>query len=109
MVKYKGFFKAVNEKPINDEWVEVFASDWFKDHWAFYAYISLKNREEDIEAVNDLIHELNWRDGDVYVELIDHSPKLKEFYHALYEQGCFTHHCALDVQNWRRLAHLLPK
>lgn len=65
MLKYRGFFKAVNRKP-QGEWIEVFASDWNKDYWAFYAYISLKNFREDIKAINNLIHKLNWRDGDTH-------------------------------------------
>jgi hypothetical protein len=100
MLKYKGFYKAANRKP-KGEWIQIFASDWFKQYWAFYAYVSLENYEEDIDKVNDLIHRLNWRDGDVYVELIDHSPELKDFYHHLYERGYFTHHNALNPQNWR--------
>jgi len=99
MLTYKGFYKSVNEKP-RGEWIEIFASDWFKDYWAFYAYISLDNHKKDIEAINNLIHRLNWRDGDVYVELINHSEGLKDFYHWLYEKGYFTHHCALDPENW---------
>ena len=102
MLTYKGFYKSVNEKP-RGEWIEVFASDWFKDYWAFYAYISLDNHKKDIEAINNLIHRLNWRDGDVYVELINHSEGLKDFYHWLYEKGYFTHQCALDPENWRKL------
>jgi hypothetical protein len=100
MLKYKGFYETVNPKP-KGEWILIFASDWFKEHWAFYAYISLESYEEDLEQINELIHRLNWRDSDVYVELIDHSPALKEFYHHLYEQGYFTHHNALDPKNWR--------
>jgi hypothetical protein len=100
MLKYKGFYETVNPKP-NGEWVVIFASDWFKEHWAFYAYVSLENYEKALEEINGLIHRLNWRDGDVYVELIDHSHGLKEFYHHLYEKGYFTHHSALDPLNWR--------
>jgi len=101
VLKYKGFFKSVNPKP-EGEWIEIFASDWNKDWFAFYAYISLENYEQDIKEINELISELNWMDGDVYVELINHSPGLKEFYHWLYEKGYYTHHCALDPENWRR-------
>ena len=100
-MEYKGFYKAVNEKP-RGEWIEIFASDWNKDWFAFYAYISLDNYEQDIKEINELISRLNWMDGDVYVELVNHSPSLKEFYHWLYEKGYFTHHCALDPENWRR-------
>jgi hypothetical protein len=99
-LRYKGFYGTINRKP-KGKWIQIFVSDWFKQYWAFYAYISLENYEKDIEAINDLIHRLNWRDGDVYLELIDHSPGLKEFYHHLYERGYFTHHNALNPENWR--------
>ncbi len=102
-MEYRESFKSVNAKPKNDEWIEVFASDWFKEHWAFYAYIALKHHKQDIEEINNLIHKLNWRDGDVYVELIDHSEGLREFYHQLYERGYFTHHVALEPENWECL------
>ncbi|MEM3696522.1 MAG: hypothetical protein QXQ94_03325 [Candidatus Bathyarchaeia archaeon] len=72
-LKYKGFWNNVNEKP-KGEWIEIFASDWNKDYWGFYAYISLDNYAQDIAAINKLIHELNWRDGDVYV----HPPSKKK-------------------------------
>jgi len=79
------------------------------DPKVYRAYLRLRYREitdeefqKDIEAINDLIHELNWRDGDIYVELINHSDGLNDFYHWLYEKGYFTHHCALDPENWRK-------
>ena len=100
-LRYRGFYETVNPKP-EGEWLLVFASDWFKQYWAFYAYVSLESYEKDIEAINGLIHRLNWRNGDVYVELIDHSPGLKDFYCHLYELGYFTHHNSLDPQNWSR-------
>jgi len=40
--------------------------------------------------------------GDVYVELINHSDGLKDFYHCLYEQGYFTHHVVLNIEKWRQ-------
>jgi len=101
MLRYGGFFKAANEKPRGAGGIEIFARDWNKDWFAFYAYISLENYERDIEEINMLIRELNWTDGDVYVELINHSPCLKDFYRWLYEKGYFTHHCALNPENWR--------
>ena len=101
-MKYKGYFNAINQKPKNDEWIEIFASDWFKDHWVFYGFISLQNYEQDIKEICDLINELNWRDGDVYVELINHSPKLKGFYQELYDKGYFTHWDVLRVENWHK-------
>lgn len=108
LLKYVTAYKSVNQKP-EGEWIMVFASDWLKEHWAFYAYISLDNHEEDIKAVNMLIHRLNWRDGDVYVELINHSgDKMSRFYSTLHDMGHFTHHCALDMENWKKFKHLLP-
>jgi hypothetical protein len=100
-MKYNGYGNSVNEKP-EGEWIEIFASDWFKDYWVFYAFISLGSYEKDIAEVNDLIHEMNWRDGDIYVELINHSDGLKDFYHWLYDQGYFTHHVVLDIEKWRQ-------
>ena len=83
---YKGYFQWVNSKPQNG-WIEVFCSDWNKDHWAFYAYIGIDSYREDLKGINSLIERLNWRDGDVYVELIDHSKGLSDFYHKLYDLG----------------------
>jgi len=100
-LRYRGFWETVKERP-SGEWILIFASDWNKDHWAFYAYISLEGYERDIGEINELIRELNWMDGDVYVELIDHSPGLGEFYRWLYEGGYLTHHNALDPESWRR-------
>lgn len=104
-MEYKGFFFAVNEKPENEGWIEVFASDWNKDYWGFYAYIRVKHYKRDIEEINKLIHKLNWRDGDTYVELIDYSEGLREFYYKLYEHchGGFADWAALDAKNWERL------
>jgi hypothetical protein len=79
-LRYKGFYETVNRKP-KGKWLQIFASDWFKRYWTFYAYISLKNYEKDIEAINELIYGLNWRDDHVYVELIDHSAGHKDFHH----------------------------
>lgn len=102
-MKYKGYFNVINKKPKDDEWIEIFAGDWFRDHWAFYAFISRKNYELDINKILDLIKELNWRDGDVYVELINHSPKLRGLYMKLYELGYDTDWSALRVENWNKL------
>jgi len=82
-LKYQGYFNWVNSVPQNG-WIEVFCSDWNKDHWAFYAYIGADSHREDLKAINRLIMDLNFRDGDVYVELIDHSRNLSDFYHTLY-------------------------
>lgn len=103
MLKYKGNWNAVNSKPADDEWIEVFASDYLKEHWMFYAFIRLSHYEEDVEAINKLINKLNWRDGDVYVELINHSDNedIAEFYRKLYDAGYFTHWNVLNPINWR--------
>jgi len=103
-VQYKGFAKGVNEEPQGDEWIEIWASDWNKDYWGFYAYISLKNCMKDIEDIWTLINELNWRDGDVYVELINHSDGLKAFYEKLLEKGYMTDDAVLNPDNWKQIA-----
>jgi hypothetical protein len=100
---YKDFFKAVNEKPVNDEYIELFVSDWNKEHFAFYVYISKDNYEQDIEDIINLTKELNFRDGDVYHELIDHSEGLEGFYHYLYELGKYTQSDVLDIEYWEIL------
>lgn len=99
-LKYKEFFKCVNIEP-EGEWIEVFCSDWNKDYWAFYAYIPFKNYEQGIQAINDLIGELNWRDGDVYIELINMSSGLEKLYNKLYDDGYFAHWSALNPDKWR--------
>lgn len=98
---YKGFFKAVNEEP--SEFIEIFVSDWNKDHWAFYAYIDKDNYEEDIEQINQLMTELNYRDGDVYIELINHSEDLESFYSYLYDLGKYTQSDVLNKEYWEIL------
>ena len=88
--EYRGYFNKVNSKP-QDSWIEVFCSDWNKDHWAFYAFIGVASYREDLKGINSLIERLNWRDGDVYVELIDRSEDLSDFYHKL---------CDDDSSSW---------
>lgn len=108
-LKYRGWWNAINPQPKEEEWIELFASDWLKDHWAFYAYIRLSHYEEDITAINALIRHLNWRDGDVYVELINHSDGLAELYHVLYREGSkYAHWNALDPKDWLKHQHLFP-
>jgi hypothetical protein len=102
-LEYKESFKAVNEKPISSEWIEVFCSDWNKEHWSFYAYIDKDNYEQDIEDINSLIQKLNFRDGDVYIELIDHSSDLEGFYHYLYTLSQYTQSEVLDPDYWEVL------
>jgi len=97
---YTEMFKAVNEKPTHSEWVEIFVSDWNKEYWGFYAYISKDNYETDIDDINAVISKLNWRDGDTYIELIDHSANLEGFYHYIYKTGSMAHWDILDTDYW---------
>ena len=101
-LEYKGFFKHVNDKPTG-EYIEVFVSDWNKEYWAFYYYISLDNYEQDIEDINNLITKLNYRDGDIYHELIDHSPDLEGFYKYIYDSEKYSHPNALNIELWEIL------
>jgi len=100
-LKYKGFFNTVNTKPAGN-YILVFASDWNKDYWAFYAYVSQQNWKEDVRKINDLVTRMNWRDGDVYVELIDyHDETMHDFYMHLYDSGDMAHWNALDPKEWQ--------
>lgn len=108
-MKYRGFWNRVNKKPESGEWIELWASDWNKDHWGFYAFIRADHYKEDIEAINALIQELNWRDGDVYVELINHSENFKEFYDRLYQKGYLAHWDTLRVEKWEEVKTILTE
>ena len=101
-MKYKGFYKSVNPKPVGD-YIQLFISDWNKEHWGLYVYISKDNYEEDIEDIQKLTKELNYRDGDVYHELIDCSESLKEFYKYLSDIGHYTQSDILDTELWEIL------
>jgi hypothetical protein len=101
-MEYKGFYKHINSKPTG-EYIEVFVSDWNKDFWSFYAYIERDNYEENIEEINSLITKLNYRDGDVYIELINHSDELEGFYKYLYDLGKYTQSDVLDTEYWEIL------
>jgi len=101
-LQYRGFFEKVNAKPLGD-YILVFVSDWNKDYWAFYAYISRDNWQEDINSINDLIKHMNWRDGDVYVELIDfHDETMRNFYMYLYDDSAWAHWGVLDPEQWEK-------
>ena len=104
-MEYKGFWKTINEEP--DDHIMVFCSDWNKEHWAFYAYIDLENWEDDINELNDLISvgRLNFRDGDYYIELIDHSGQdlTKKIYHKHYERGYMSHSSVLNSNEWEEI------
>jgi len=99
---YRGFFNSVNERPAG-EYVQLFVSDWNKEHWAFYAYVDPDSYEDDLDAIGELRAALNWRDGDIYVELIDRSEGLKGFYEYLYSQGYMTHSDVMDRELWEIL------
>ena len=101
-LKYRGYFETVNPKPAGN-YVLIFVSDWNKDYWALYAYISQKNWRDDIKQINELINQLNWRDGDVYVELIDyHDEAMHDFYMYLYDTADMAHWNALDPKEWQK-------
>lgn len=102
MLKYKGSCKAVNDKPDSD-YIEIFCSDWNKDYWTFYAYISKDNFEDDIEDIQKLINKLNWRDGDVYIELINHEGELDGLYKWIYDTNTYTHSDILNLNIWELL------
>ena len=101
-LKYKGFFKHINEEPTGD-YIEIFVSDWNKDHWGFYAHISKDDYEADIDNIQELISKLNFRDGDVYTELINHSDELEHFYKYLYDLGQYTQSDVLNPELWEIL------
>jgi len=101
-LSYKGFFKYVNQKP-DSEYIEMFVSDWNKEHWAFYIYISQDDYETDIENIQNLIDKLNYRDGDYYIELINHSEDLEYFYKYIDEQGKYSHSEVLNLELWEIL------
>jgi hypothetical protein len=101
-LKYKGFFKYINKEP-TDEYIEIFVSDWNKEHWGFYAHISQDDYETDIDNIQELITKLNYRDGDVYTELINHSDELKHFYKYLYDLGHYTQSDVLNPELWEIL------
>jgi hypothetical protein len=101
-MEYKGFFKTVNTKPTGDS-ITVFISDWHKEHWAFYVHISRDNFEADIDEISQLMDKLNYRDGDVYIELIDYEGDLEHFYKYVYDSGYMTHSAILDKELWEIL------
>lgn len=105
MLEYKGFWNAVNRKP--KSYIEIWVSDWNKDHWGFYAYINAESYEQDTKDIQDLIRKLNWRDGDVYVELINYSKDLKDFYKVLYDNDWYAEWSTLHPDYWRKAQKIL--
>ena len=104
-LEYQGFFKRVNDPPT--DYIEIFVSDWNKDHWAFYVFIDVEDYESDIEAITDLIStdRLNFRDGDFYVELIDHSgqDKTRDIYQAFLDKAGLDHNSVIWAENWEEV------
>lgn len=100
--KYVKYGCHLNEKPegFNTEYIEIFVSDYNKEYWCFYAYISEENHKEDIDSIWKIISKLNWRDGDTYTELINHSGGLKFFYSYLYKRDSHDHSSVLDPKSW---------
>ena len=101
-MEYNGFFKHTNDKPTG-EYIEIFVSDWNKEHWAFYSYIDKDCYEDDIQEIQELMTKLNYRDGDVYIELINHSDELEHFYMYVYDSGYYTHSAILNTRLWEIL------
>jgi hypothetical protein len=101
-MKYQGFFKHVNDEPTGD-YINIFVSDWNKEHFAFYVYIDKDNYEEDIDNINELITKLNYRDQDIYIELIDRTEDLKHFYSWVYDKGTYAHWDILNKELWELL------
>ena len=100
-LQYQGFGRTVNRKPA--EGIQLWASDWHKEHFGFYAWIDEQHFERDIPRIETLILKLNWRDGDVYTELINHTPGLRHFYDFLYDRSELSDGAALEPVWWRIL------
>jgi len=105
-LEYNGFFNRVNNPP--DNFIEVFISDWNKEHWAFYVFIDVEEFEDSLDEINDLIStdRLNHRDGDFYVELINHSEQdfTEKLYRKFLENSGLDHNCVLWSSNWEEYA-----
>ncbi|MBD3157584.1 MAG: hypothetical protein GF309_02235 [Candidatus Lokiarchaeota archaeon] len=101
-IQYNGFWKPANRKP-NGEYVLLWVSDWLKQDWGFYCYISLDTYKQDLDGIHGLIEELNYRGVDVYVEMVDHSPGLKGFYRKQYRRSKISHYHILNPQTWERV------
>ena len=96
-LKYKGFFKTVNDEP--DSYILVFVSDWNKEHWAFYAHVDMGDWETGLMDINGLVSDLNWRDGDVYAELIDHSDE--EETTQIYDKLLEHDYACVHIETWK--------
>jgi len=98
-LEYRGFWKQVNQKP--SEGIQLWASDWNKDYFGFYSWIDKDSYERDTESINALIARLNSPPGDVYIELIDHTPSLEHFFNFLYDLNEYTCWEVLNPRWWK--------
>lgn len=87
VLEYRGFWSPVNNKPEGDPWIKIWVSDWNKEHFGFYYYVNCRYAETSLKRVLDLIDRLNKRDGDIYVELIDHAPSIETHYMNLIDEA----------------------
>ena len=97
-LEYEKFGNTVNTG-IDDN-ITIFVSDWNKDHWAFYAHINLDQYEDDINDIHGLIKKLNWRDGDVYIEMVDYDGEMEYFYSCVYDMGYFDNWDIMNTDLW---------
>ncbi|MFO7836318.1 MAG: hypothetical protein R6V83_06675 [Candidatus Thorarchaeota archaeon] len=98
-IEYNGFWKPANNKPVG-EYVLVWVSDWLKQDWGFYCYIALDRHRQDLKGIHALIYKLNCHGVDVYVELVDHSLGLREFYSEQYNRNRISHYHILKPETW---------
>ena len=85
---------------IKEPYIEIFVSDWLKEYWFFYAYISLNKYEQHIDYINKRISKENYRDGDVYVELINHHGEIDGLYNYVYHSFDLSHQEILNPKIW---------
>jgi hypothetical protein len=100
-IKYNGFFNQANE-PETDEHITIFVSDWLKDYWAAYVSIDADSYEDDIDKIHEFILKMNWRDGDVYIELVNENG-LNGFYQLALSKGWLSDHEILNKELWEIL------
>ncbi len=87
-------------KQIDEPYIEIFVSDWNKDYWHFYTFIHLNDYEECIESIGKAIDDANFRDGDVYIELIDYKGELDGLYNYIYHSSGLSHQEVLNSRIW---------
>lgn len=77
-LEYKGIGEHVNPNSVTA--ITIAVQDWNGEYWMFYADIDMHTYSEDCEEISELIEKLNWRDGDVRIELIDYNSELTGLY-----------------------------